>query len=197
MAKGQKGCINKDCEVWAGGEKKRFFNDSYKCCPQCGQPLKYVCRRCGMELPDNSKRFCERCEYEIKDEKERKIETFTKNIKKGATKAAQFVGEKSKDISEGIGEGAKKAGEFVSDAASEVADKISELADKIKESPKKDEKSEIEKILEEAKKTPYKSREEYLERFIYTDDDNLRPSTKNGQPIIDGITEFDESKKGE
>lgn len=130
MAKGQKGCVNQSCETWAGGEKKKFYNDIYDFCPKCGQPLKYVCKRCGMELPDGSKKYCERCENEIKDERDRKLETFAKGIQKGANKVAKFAEEKYKDIADDLGEGKDKLEKVVEDVSKGASDKFGEIANK-------------------------------------------------------------------
>lgn len=93
MAKALKGCINDEC---IAKQKRMYFKESDMYCPKCGKPLCYVCKRCGMKLPDNSRRYCIRCENEMKDERDEWGKTIMNGVGKGMLKAGKSISDGSK-----------------------------------------------------------------------------------------------------
>lgn len=117
MAKALKGCINENCIAY---EKKMHFKDSDMFCPKCGQPLYYVCKRCGMQLPDDTRKYCIRCENEIKDQRDEWGKTFLNGIGQGVSKAGKA-----------ISDGSKQAVRLVEDTTNDLKDKTGKIAEAI------------------------------------------------------------------
>lgn len=130
MAKALKGCINEEC---IAKQKKMYFKDSDTFCPKCGQPLCYVCKRCGMKLPDNTRKYCIRCENEMRDERDEWGKTIINGVSKGMSKAGKALGEGGKQAVDFIGKGSKKISEAAGDAAVEIKDKTAYLMEEAKE----------------------------------------------------------------
>ena len=130
MAKALKGCINDGC---VAKQKKMHFKDSDDYCPKCGQPLYYVCKRCGMQLPDNTKKYCLRCENELKDKKDELGKTIVESVVVGTKKAVDFSVDKGKIAIDAVGDTASD----LKDAADRIIDGVKEKTNK-----KKDDKTD-------------------------------------------------------
>lgn len=130
MAKALKGCVNEECMA---KQKKIYFKDSDIYCPKCGQPLCYVCKRCGMKLPDNTRKYCIRCENEMKDERDEWGRTIMNGVSKGMFKAGKALGEGGKQAADFIGKSSKKVVEAAGDVADEIKDKTVQFVEDAKE----------------------------------------------------------------
>lgn len=64
-----KGCINKDCVVYA--KRTKFKEDSFYC-SKCGSKLEYVCPSCYGVLDDRNKKICDSCAQKKNDAKEKR-----------------------------------------------------------------------------------------------------------------------------
>lgn len=124
MAKAKKGCLNDEC---IANEKKMRFKAENNYCPRCGQPLYYVCGRCGMKLAVGSSKYCIRCENEIRDRIDRPGKTFVRAMVSGLKSAGGFVvdaGQKVAKATGDFGSGLKEsAGKFIEEAKSVKKDK--------------------------------------------------------------------------
>ena len=130
MAKALKGCVNEGC---IAKQKKIYFKDSDVYCPKCGQPLFYVCKRCGMKLPDKTRKYCIRCENEMKDEHDEWGRTIMNGVSKGVSKAGKALGEGGKQAADFIGKSSKKVVEAAGDVADEIKDKTVQFVEDAKE----------------------------------------------------------------
>lgn len=130
MAKALKGCVNEEC---IAKQKKMYFKDSDTFCPKCGKPLCYVCKRCGMKLPDNTRKYCIRCENEMRDERDEWGKTIINGVSKGMSKAGKALGEGGKQVADFIGQGSKKVVEAAGNVTVELKDKTANLAEDVKE----------------------------------------------------------------
>lgn len=130
MAKALKGCVNEEC---IAKQKKMYFKDSDTFCPKCGQPLCYVCKRCGMKLPDNTRKYCIRCENEMRDERDEWGKTIINGVSKGMSKAGKALGEGGKQAAGFIGKGSKKVVEAAGNVTVELKDKTANLVEDAKE----------------------------------------------------------------
>lgn len=148
MAKALKGCVNEEC---IAKQKKMYFKESDTYCPKCGQPLCYVCKRCGMKLPDNTRKHCIRCENEMKDERDEWGRTIMNGVSKGMSKAGKALGEGGKQAVDFIGKGSKKVVEAAGDAADEIKDKTVQFVEDAKEAMD----TRIFQIPDEYKKIPH------------------------------------------
>lgn len=117
MGKALKGCINEKCIAY---EKKMHFKDSDAFCPKCGQPLYYVCKRCGMQLPDDTRKYCIRCENEIKDQRDEWGRTLINGVGQGVSKAGKA-----------ISDGSKQAVKLAEDTTKDLKDKTGKIAEAI------------------------------------------------------------------
>lgn len=86
--KAVKGCINEACIAY---KSKLHFKDSDQFCPKCGNPLYYVCKRCGKQLPDNSRKYCLRCENDIKDQHDEWGKVLAGSVQNKVKKAGKAV----------------------------------------------------------------------------------------------------------
>ena len=70
--KRKKGCPNQDCK--RNKKKKRFAADN-ESCPDCGEKLVFVCKRCfgPIEDEDIKHRKCASCEAKAKDRKDKVV----------------------------------------------------------------------------------------------------------------------------
>lgn len=148
MARALKGCVNEEC---IAKQKKMYFKDSDIYCPKCGQPLCYVCKRCGMKLPDNTRKYCIRCENEMKDERDEWGKTIMNGVSKGMSKAGKALGEGGKQAADFISKGSKKVVETAGDVAGEIKDKTSQFVEDAKEAMD----NRIFQISDEYKKIPH------------------------------------------
>ena len=88
MAKASKGCVNEDC---IAREKRILYKNSDTFCSKCGEPLFYVCKSCGMQLPDNKNRFCIRCTVKRQDFMDRPFDSVVEKIEDIVNNAADNV----------------------------------------------------------------------------------------------------------
>lgn len=117
MGKALKGCVNEKCIAY---KKKMHFKDSDAFCPKCGQPLYYVCKRCGMQLPDDTRKYCIRCENEIKDQRDEWGKTLINGVGQGVSKAGKA-----------ISDGSKQAVKLAEDTTKDLKDKTGKIAEAI------------------------------------------------------------------
>lgn len=117
MGKALKGCVNEKCIAY---KKKMHFKDSDAFCPKCGQPLYYVCKRCGMQLPDDTRKYCIRCENEIKDQRDEWGKTLINGVGQGVSKAGKA-----------ISDGSKQAVKLAEDTTKDLKDKTGKIAETI------------------------------------------------------------------
>ena len=87
-------------------------------CPKCGQPIYYVCKRCGMQLPDNTKKYCIRCENEIKDQRDEWGKTLINGVGQGVSKAGKA-----------ITDGGKQAVKLVENTTNDLKDTTEKIAE--------------------------------------------------------------------
>ena len=117
MGKALKGCVNEKCIAY---KKKMHFKDSDAFCPKCGQPLYHVCKRCGMQLPDDTRKYCIRCENEIKDQRDEWGKTLINGVGQGVSKAGKA-----------ISDGSKQAVKLAEDTTKDLKDKTGKIAEAI------------------------------------------------------------------
>ena len=86
--KANKGCLNPNCP---SNKNHKLYDYAYIRCPECGEILSYVCKKCYMKLPDGGHRFCVRCNEIRKDKKEHNKEIAVK-VLKGVGGAAIAIG---------------------------------------------------------------------------------------------------------
>ena len=115
-------------------QKKMHFKENDLFCPKCGQPLYYVCKRCGMQLPDNTRRYCLRCENELKDKKDEPGKTIIEAVVIGAKKAGEFALDKG-----------RAAAKVVEDAASDIKETADKLIEEAKEKKKQKDNNALNK----------------------------------------------------
>lgn len=65
-----KGCTNAECNSFK--KNKHYTAKEIKYCPECGNVLSHVCKKCPTVLSDDKKVYCMRCEQEKTEKREKR-----------------------------------------------------------------------------------------------------------------------------
>lgn len=71
-----KGCTNPECNSFK--RNKHYTKKEIKYCPECGNILSHVCKKCPTVLDDSNKVYCMRCEQQKLDNQEKKLDKAKK-----------------------------------------------------------------------------------------------------------------------
>ena len=72
-----KGCTNPECNSFK--RNKHYTKKEIKYCPECGNILSHVCKKCPTVLDDSNKVYCMRCEQQKLENQEKKLDKAKKN----------------------------------------------------------------------------------------------------------------------
>jgi len=71
-----KGCTNPECNSFK--RNKHYTKKEIKYCPECGNILSHVCKKCPTVLDDNNKVYCMRCEQQKLENQEKRLDKAKK-----------------------------------------------------------------------------------------------------------------------
>lgn len=65
-----KGCINTECNSFQ--KNKKYKDNEFEFCPECGSKLEHVCKKCPTVVNDDKQKLCLHCQA-AKEERNAKI----------------------------------------------------------------------------------------------------------------------------
>lgn len=65
-----KGCINAECNAFQ--KNRKYKDDEFEFCPECGSKLEHVCKKCATVVNDDKQKLCLHCQA-AKEERKAKI----------------------------------------------------------------------------------------------------------------------------